>query len=346
MRKIADKQQRDFKGIWIPAEIWLNKSLSFFEVILLAEIDSLAKDEGCSASNAYFAEFLGVSETYVSKAISSLARKGLVYQSAFNGRNRILKTNLHNSKADLNKSITLEQKCKADLNKSITLEQKCKADLNKSARQTSTKVQPYNKVYNKDDNIEKKENYIKERKEGGATAPCRSPNGSLIDNDNGNIDTSKNDSFALVSDFDSKDEQSIPPDNKKPSKGKIPTKQQVLAIYDAYPRKTAKQIGIQAIEKAIKKGHSPEMLLQKTKLYAQKMSWQDKQYIPYPSTWFNREQFLDDPSAWEAPNSGRYPSPRRLSPDQIKPRTKREILMTEPWRANELKNIDDDDTPF
>lgn len=329
MRKIADKQQRDFKGIWIPAEIWLNKSLSFFEVILLAEIDSLAKDEGCSASNAYFAEFLGVSETYVSKAISSLARKGLVYQSAFNGRNRILKTNLHNSKADLNKSITLEQKCKADLNK--------------SARQTITKVQPYNIVYNKDDNIEKKENYIKERKEGGATAPCRSPNGSLIDNDNdnGDINAPKNDSFALVSDFYPKDEQSIPPDNKKPSKGKISTKQQILAIYDAYPRKTAKQIGIQAIEKAIKKGHSPEMLLQKTKLYAQKMSWQDKQYIPYPSTWFNREQFLDDPSAWEAPLSN-----KRLSPDRIIPRTKREILMTEPWRANELKNIDDDDTPF
>lgn len=332
MRKIADKQQRDFKGIWIPAEIWLNKSLSFFEVILLAEIDSLAKDEGCCASNAYFAEFLGVSETYVSKAISSLARKGLVYQSAFNGRNRVLKTNLYNNKADLNKSITLEQECKADLNK--------------SSRQTITEVQPYNIVYNKDDNIEKKENYIKERKEGGATAPCRSPNGSLIDNDNGITDTPKNDSFALVSDFYPKDEQSIPSGNKKPSKGKIPTKQQVLAIYDAYPRKDAKQMGLRAIEKAIKKGHSPEMLLQKTKLYAQKMSWQDKQYIPYPSTWFNREQFLDDPSAWEAPNNGRYPSPRRLSPDQIIPRTKREILMTEPWRANELKDIDDDDTPF
>lgn len=137
MRKIADKQQRDFKGIWIPAEIWLNDSLSFLEVILLAEIDSLAKDEGCYASNKYFAEFLGVSETYVSKAISSLAKKGLVYQDAFNGRNRTLKTNLHNSKADLNKSITLEQKCKADLNK--------------SARQTITKVQPYNIEDNIDD---------------------------------------------------------------------------------------------------------------------------------------------------------------------------------------------------
>lgn len=137
MRKIADKQQRDFKGIWIPAEIWLNDSLSFLEVILLAEIDSLAKDEGCYASNAYFAEFLGVSETYVSKAISSLTKKGLVYQAAFNGRNRILKTNLHSSKADLNKSITLEQKYKADLNK--------------SARQTITKVQPYNIEDNIDD---------------------------------------------------------------------------------------------------------------------------------------------------------------------------------------------------
>ena len=160
---------------------------------------------------------------------------------------------------------------------------------------------------------------------------------------------SKNDSFALVSDFDSKDDQSIPPDNKKPSKGKIPTKQQVLAIYDAYPRKTAKQMGLRAIEKAIKKGHSPEMLLEKTNLYAQKMSWQDKQYIPFPSTWFNQERFLDDPSAWEAPssnNNGRYSSQRKLSPDQIIPRTKREILMTEPWRADELKNIDDDDTPF
>lgn len=322
MRKIADKQQRDFKGIWIPAEIWLNTDLSFLEVILLAEIDSLVKDEGCYASNAYFAEFLGVSETYVSKAISSLAKKGLVYQAAFNGRNRVLKTNLHNSKADLNKS----------------------------ARQTTTKVQPYNKVYNKDDNIEeKKENYIKERKEDGANAPCRSPNGSLIDNDNGNTDTSKNDSFALVSDFYPKDEQSIPPVNKKPSKGKIPTKQQVLAIYDAYPRKDAKQMGLRAIEKAIKKGHSPEMLLEKTNLYAQKMSWKDKQFIPFPSTWFNQERFLDDPSSWEAPasnNNGRYSSQRRLSPDQIKPRTKREILMTEPWRANELKDIDDDDTPF
>lgn len=312
---IAPSEERGFKGIWIPAEIWLNTEIRHIEKILWAEINSLDKGNGCCASNEYLATFLGVKEHTITIMVSRLKKAGLIEQIAFDGRKRILS------------AITPSPLSKQQ------------ADCHKNDRQTVAKITPYNIVYNKDDNIEKKENYIKERKEGGATAPCRSPNGSLIDNDN--IDASKNDSFALVSDFYPKDDQSIPPDNKKPSKGKISTKQQILAIYDAYPRKTAKQIGIQAIEKAIKKGHSPEMLLQKTKLYAQKMSWQDKQYIPYPSTWFNREQFLDDPSAWEAPLSN-----KRLSPDRIIPRTKREILMTEPWRANELKNIDDDDTPF
>lgn len=322
---IAPSEERGVKGIWIPAEIWLNTEISHIEKILWAEINSLDKGNGCHVSNEYLANFLGVKEHTITIMVSHLKKVGLIKQIAFDGRKRTLS-------AIIGSPLSQQQ-----------------ADCHKNDRQTVIKMTPYNKEDNKDDNIEKKEkkeNYIKERKEGGATAPCRSPNGSLIDNDNGNIDTSKSDSFALVSDFYPKDEQSIPPDNKKPSKGKIPTKQQILAIYDAYPRKTAKQIGLQAIEKAIKKGYSPEMLLEKTNLYAQKMAWQEKRYIPYLSTWLNQERFLDDPSAWEAPNSGRYPSPRRLSPDQIKPRTKREILMTEPWRANELKNIDDDDTPF
>lgn len=316
---IAPSEERGFKGIWIPSEIWLNTEINHIEKILWAEINSLDKGNGCHASNEYLANFLGVKEHTITIMVSHLKKVGLIKQIAFDGRKRILS-------AIIGSPLSQQQ-----------------ADCHKNDRQTVAEITPYNKEDNKEDNIEKKENYIKERKEGGANAPCRSPNGSLIDNDNdnGDINAPKNDSFALVSDFYPKDEQSIPPDNKKPSKGKISTKQQILAIYDAYPRKTAKQIGIQAIEKAIKKGHSPEMLLQKTKLYAQKMSWQDKQYIPYPSTWFNREQFLDDPSAWEAPLSN-----KRLSPDRIIPRTKREILMTEPWRANELKNIDDDDTPF
>ena len=69
---------RDFKGIWIPKEIWLDKNLTVHEKLFLAEIDSLDNSEGCFASNAYFAEFFGVSKDRASKVISSLTEKGYI----------------------------------------------------------------------------------------------------------------------------------------------------------------------------------------------------------------------------------------------------------------------------
>lgn len=68
--------QRDFKGIWIPREIWLSQDLNLTERILLVEIDSLDGINGCYASNEYFAKFLGISKDRVSKLISGLCQKG------------------------------------------------------------------------------------------------------------------------------------------------------------------------------------------------------------------------------------------------------------------------------
>lgn len=67
---------RGFKGIWIPKEIWVSKELSMQEKIFLAEIHSLDNENGCIASNAYFAEFFGLSKSRVSAIISSLCSKG------------------------------------------------------------------------------------------------------------------------------------------------------------------------------------------------------------------------------------------------------------------------------
>lgn len=72
------QNERDFKGIWIPKEIYLASDLNWNEKILLVEIDSLDNDEGCFASNEYFANFLGISKGRVSKNISSLVEKGYV----------------------------------------------------------------------------------------------------------------------------------------------------------------------------------------------------------------------------------------------------------------------------
>lgn len=70
--------ERDFKGIWIPREIWMNELIKGNEMILFVEIDSLSKTGECFASNEHFAKLLGISKDRVSKLITSLRRKGLI----------------------------------------------------------------------------------------------------------------------------------------------------------------------------------------------------------------------------------------------------------------------------
>ena len=70
--------ERKFKGIWIPAEIWLNKNLSALDRVLLAEIDSLDNDSHCTASNEYFAEFCGVGVATITRSIKKLKDLGFI----------------------------------------------------------------------------------------------------------------------------------------------------------------------------------------------------------------------------------------------------------------------------
>lgn len=67
--------ERAFKGIWIPAEIWLNKDLTLLEKVFLVEIDSLDNENGCFASNEYFSNFFGLSKNRCSEVIKSLEKK-------------------------------------------------------------------------------------------------------------------------------------------------------------------------------------------------------------------------------------------------------------------------------
>lgn len=71
--------KRKFQGIWIPGAIWLDRSLSITEKVMLVEINSLeSPDRGCFASNEYFSEFFDLSKSRVSEIISSLSKKELV----------------------------------------------------------------------------------------------------------------------------------------------------------------------------------------------------------------------------------------------------------------------------
>ena len=46
--------QRKFEGIWIPAELWLNKELTLIEKVFFVEIQSLDNADGCYAKNKHF----------------------------------------------------------------------------------------------------------------------------------------------------------------------------------------------------------------------------------------------------------------------------------------------------
>lgn len=102
--------ERDFKGIWISKEIWLDTRLNALEKCILAEVDSLDSEErGCYASNDYLAEFCQCSATKVSKAISKLIELEYLFVESFDGRQRVLK-----SKFTKNARQTCK-KCKAEM---------------------------------------------------------------------------------------------------------------------------------------------------------------------------------------------------------------------------------------
>lgn len=83
---------RDFKGIWIPREIWFDDRLDYFERCLFVELNSLDGKDGCFASNEYLCKFFRERERKIQTGLSKLKSLGYVTQISFDGRTRILKT--------------------------------------------------------------------------------------------------------------------------------------------------------------------------------------------------------------------------------------------------------------
>ena len=72
------EETREFKGLWIPKEIWLSRELTMHEKVLLAEINVLSRANGCWAQNQHFAEFFGISERRVQVILKALKEKGYI----------------------------------------------------------------------------------------------------------------------------------------------------------------------------------------------------------------------------------------------------------------------------
>ena len=71
--------ERQFKGVWIPKDIWVNDNLNLQEKCFLTEINSLDDEErGCFALNEHFAKFFNLSKNRCSEVIKSLQDKGYI----------------------------------------------------------------------------------------------------------------------------------------------------------------------------------------------------------------------------------------------------------------------------
>lgn len=86
-------QEREFKGVWIPKQIWLDDRLEALDKMIFAVIDSFTSEEkNCFASNKYFADFCKCSERKVSNSITKLIKYGYVDKVNFDGRTRQLRS--------------------------------------------------------------------------------------------------------------------------------------------------------------------------------------------------------------------------------------------------------------
>ena len=82
---------RNFKGVWIPKNIWINKDLTLIEKCFLVEVDSLDNEQGCFASNGHFSMFFNISKGRCTQILKSLERKGYLKITVIRKGNLIVK---------------------------------------------------------------------------------------------------------------------------------------------------------------------------------------------------------------------------------------------------------------
>jgi hypothetical protein len=87
--------KRNFKGVWIPAQLYLNEGITWTQKLMLVEIDSFSKSNlPCFISNEHLAQHLQISESGVEKALRGLVKLGMVdrrRESFGQGTRRILR---------------------------------------------------------------------------------------------------------------------------------------------------------------------------------------------------------------------------------------------------------------
>lgn len=93
------------KGLWLPMEVLKDKELTLEDTAILMIVDALDSPKcHCTASNEYISTCFGFTENRVSISISKLCTLGYLTKIGFDGRIRILQSNVKQVVAKIDES--------------------------------------------------------------------------------------------------------------------------------------------------------------------------------------------------------------------------------------------------
>ena len=73
---------REFKGVWIPKKLYLEKGLTWTDKLIILEVHSFSNNGlECFVSNEHLAEFTQASLSSVEKSISKLVKQGIIVRT-------------------------------------------------------------------------------------------------------------------------------------------------------------------------------------------------------------------------------------------------------------------------
>lgn len=85
--------ERQFKGVWITAAVWLNTELTAVEKMLYSEIDSFTGNgRTFFKANETIASDMGVSVSTIKRSLSKLIKQNMIEQISYDGRTRHLQS--------------------------------------------------------------------------------------------------------------------------------------------------------------------------------------------------------------------------------------------------------------
>lgn len=67
-----------FQGVWIPAQVWLDKRINALDKVIYAEIDSWGADDERFETNEYLADFCITTEEAVQDSLLRLQSLGYI----------------------------------------------------------------------------------------------------------------------------------------------------------------------------------------------------------------------------------------------------------------------------